>query len=143
MHVLLDDDLGRLTVQRVSPWHRLLSRVLAARLDLQLASGTRPEANALLAARAMFLTSVRYRRARLALRLASGTRRGASALLAARAIFLTSARSRRALATSLRRMLAASAVQLASPHPMAEARSPRAALKPHFPLRRDLIAGSA
>jgi hypothetical protein len=110
MHVLLDDDLGRLTVQRVSPWHRLLARVLAARLDLQLASGTRPEANALLAARAMFLTSARYRRA---------------------------------LATSLRRMLAASAVQLASPHPMAEARSPRAALKPHFPLRRDLIAGSA
>src|SRR5258708_2857503 len=63
MHVLLDDDLGRLTVQRVSPWHRLLARVLAVRLDRQLASGTRPEVNAILAARAMFLTSARYRRA--------------------------------------------------------------------------------
>jgi hypothetical protein len=63
MHVLLDDDLGRLTVQRVSAWHRLLARVLAVRLDRQLASGTRPEADAILAARAMFLTSVRYRRA--------------------------------------------------------------------------------
>ena len=109
MHVLLDDDLGRLTVQRVSPWHRLLARVLAVRLDRQLAAGTQPEANAILAARAMFLTSARYRRA---------------------------------LATSLRRMLAASAVP-ASPHPMAEARSPLAAFKPHLPLRRDLIAGSA
>jgi hypothetical protein len=63
MHVLLDDDLGCLTVHRVSPWHRLLARVLAVRLDRQLASGTPPEANALLAARAMFLTSARYRRA--------------------------------------------------------------------------------
>jgi hypothetical protein len=110
MHVLLDDDLGRLTVQRVSPWHRLLARVLAVRLDRQLASGTRPEADAVLAARAMFLTSARYRRA---------------------------------LATSLRRMLAASAVPSARPHPMAEARSPLAAFRPHVPLRRDLIAGSA
>jgi hypothetical protein len=93
----------------VSPWHRLLARVLAVRLDRQLADGGRPEANAILAARAMFLTSVRYRRA---------------------------------LATSLRRMLAASAVP-AAPHPMAEARSPLAAFKPHVPLRRDLIAGSA
>jgi hypothetical protein len=63
MHVLLDDDLGRLTVQRVSPWHRLLARVLAVRLDRPLASGTPPEASALLAARALFLTSARYRRA--------------------------------------------------------------------------------
>ena len=43
MHVLLDDDLGRLTVRRVSPWHRLLARVLAASLDRQLADGVRPE----------------------------------------------------------------------------------------------------
>jgi hypothetical protein len=63
MHVLLDDDLGRLTVRRVSPWHRLLARVLAASLDQQLAHGARPEANALLAARAMVLTSAGYRRA--------------------------------------------------------------------------------
>jgi hypothetical protein len=110
MHVLLDDDLGRLTVRRVSPWHRMLARVMAVRLDRQLASGTRPEANAILAARAMFLTSARYRRA---------------------------------LATSLRRILAASAVPPAYLRPMAEARSPLAAFKPHVPLRRDLIAGSA
>lgn len=63
MHVLLDDDLGRLTVRRVSPWHRLLARSLAASLDRQLADGARPEANAILAARAMVLTSARYRRA--------------------------------------------------------------------------------
>ena len=63
MHVLLDDDLGRLTVRPVSPWHRLLARILAVRLDHQLASGTPPETDAILAARAMFLTSARYRRA--------------------------------------------------------------------------------
>ncbi len=110
MHVLLDDDLGRLTVRRVAARHRLLARILAVRLDRQLAGGARPEESAVLGARAMFLTSARYRRA---------------------------------LATSLRRMLAASAVQQASPHPMAEARSPLAAFRPHVPLRRDLIARSA
>jgi hypothetical protein len=112
MHVLLDDDLGRLTVQRVSPWHRLLARVLAVRLDRQLASGDRPEANALLAARAMFLTSAPYRRA---------------------------------LARSLRRLLAASAVPSARPRPrpMAAAKSAEAAFRPPVPLRRDRIARSA
>jgi hypothetical protein len=63
MHVLLDDDLGRLTVRRVRPWHRLLARGLATRLDRQLADGARPEASAILAARAMFLTSAGFRRA--------------------------------------------------------------------------------
>ena len=63
MQVLLDDDLGRLTVRRLRPWHRWLARGLAMRLDRQLAEGVPPEANAILAARAMFLTSVRYRRA--------------------------------------------------------------------------------
>ncbi len=63
MHVLLDDDLGRLTVRRLRPWHRMLARGLAARLDRQLADGARPEASAILAARAMFLTSVGFRRA--------------------------------------------------------------------------------
>ena len=62
MQVLLDDDLGRLTLRRLRPWHRLLARGLGTRLDRQLADGARPEANALLAARAMVLTSVRYRR---------------------------------------------------------------------------------
>jgi hypothetical protein len=63
MHVLLDDDIGRLTVRRLRPWHRWLARGLAARLDRRLAEGVPPEASAILAARAMFLTSVRYRRA--------------------------------------------------------------------------------
>src|ERR1700760_4178092 len=63
MHILLDDDLGRLTVQRLRPWHRLLARCLAPRLDRRLGDGGRPEENALLAARAMVLTSVSYRRA--------------------------------------------------------------------------------
>ncbi len=49
MHVLLDDDLGRLTVRRLRPWHRWLARGLAARLDHQLAEGTRPESSAILA----------------------------------------------------------------------------------------------
>ena len=63
MHVLLDDDLGRLTVQRLRPWHRLLARCLAPSLDRRLADGARPEANAVLAARAMVLTSASYRHA--------------------------------------------------------------------------------
>src|SRR5579859_5398921 len=63
MHVLLDDDLGRLTVRRVSARHRLLARILAVRLDRRLADGARPEADAVPAARAVFLTAARYRRA--------------------------------------------------------------------------------
>jgi hypothetical protein len=63
MHVLLDDDLGRLTVRRLRPWHRMMARGLAARLDRQLADGVPPEASAILAARATFLTSVGFRRA--------------------------------------------------------------------------------
>jgi hypothetical protein len=63
MQVLLDDDLGRLTLRRLRPWHRMLARALAGRLDHQLADGVRPESNAILAARAMFLTSATYRRA--------------------------------------------------------------------------------
>lgn len=62
MHVLLDDDLGGLTLGRLRPWHRMLARGLAARLDGQLADGTRPEASALLAARTVRLTSMSYRR---------------------------------------------------------------------------------
>ena len=62
MHVLLDDDLGRLILRRLRPWHRMLSRWQAARLDRQLADGARPEASAILAARAMQLTSRPFRR---------------------------------------------------------------------------------
>jgi hypothetical protein len=90
MHVLLDDDLGRLTLRRVSPWHRLLARVLAASLDRQLASGARPEASAVLAARAMVLTSAGYRRA-----LAASLRRmlAASVTRGSRPLPVTTARS--------------------------------------------------
>lgn len=62
MHVLLDDELGRLTLRRLRPWHRMLARSLAARLDRRLADGAPPEENALLAARAMCLTSAGFRR---------------------------------------------------------------------------------
>jgi hypothetical protein len=62
MHVLLEDDLGRLTLRRLRPWHRLLARCRATQLDRELAAGTRPEANASLAARAVRLTTAGYRR---------------------------------------------------------------------------------
>jgi hypothetical protein len=61
-HVLLHDDLGSLTVRRLRPWHRMLARCTAARLDRELAAGTSPEASARLAARAMLLTSINFRR---------------------------------------------------------------------------------
>src|SRR6516162_4015198 len=62
MHVLLHDDLGRLTLRRLRPWHRVLARTRAARLDRELAAGMSPEASATLAARAMRLTSTDFRR---------------------------------------------------------------------------------
>ena len=62
MHVLLHDDLGRLTFRRLRPWHRMLARFRAARLDRELAGGTSPEASASLAARAIRLTSTHSRR---------------------------------------------------------------------------------
>jgi hypothetical protein len=62
MQVLLDDDLGRLTLRRLSPWDQLLAHCLAARLDRDLAGGARPESSAPLAARAMQLTSMAFRR---------------------------------------------------------------------------------
>ena len=62
MQVLLDDDLGRLTIRRLRPWHLILARAMAVRLDRQLANGVSPEAGAFLAARAMVLTSPGYRR---------------------------------------------------------------------------------
>ena len=62
MHVLLDDNLGRLTLRRLRPWHRIAARCRAPRLDRDLADGTSPEASASLAARAMRLTSTPFRR---------------------------------------------------------------------------------
>ena len=61
-HVLLRDDLGRLALRRLRPWHRVLARCTAARLDRELAAGTSPETSARLAARAMQLTSTKVRR---------------------------------------------------------------------------------
>lgn len=62
MHILLDDDLGRLTLRRLRSWHRVLARIRAARLDRELADGMSPEASAILAARAIRLTSAGFRR---------------------------------------------------------------------------------
>jgi hypothetical protein len=61
-HVLLRDELGSLTLRRLRPWHRMLARCGAARLDRALAAGTSPEISAGLAARAMQLTSMKFRR---------------------------------------------------------------------------------
>ncbi len=61
MYVLLEDDLGRLVLRRLRFWHWLLARVLAARYDRQLAAGARPETRPILAARAIQLTSARFR----------------------------------------------------------------------------------
>jgi hypothetical protein len=62
MHVLVHDELGRLTLRRLRPWHRVLARAQAARLDRELAGGVSPEASATLAARALQLTSAGFRR---------------------------------------------------------------------------------
>jgi hypothetical protein len=62
MLVLLDDDRGQLTMKRLWPWHQILARGQAARLDRALAEGTSPEASASLAARAAQLTSTEFRR---------------------------------------------------------------------------------
>jgi len=62
VHVLLDDDRGGLTVRRLRPWPAMLARARAARLDRELAGGASPEASTALAARAMRLTSMEFRR---------------------------------------------------------------------------------
>lgn len=62
MYVLIDDDRAGLALRRLQPWHRLLAGCQAGRLDRELAEGASPEASAALAARAMRLTSLDYRR---------------------------------------------------------------------------------
>jgi hypothetical protein len=62
MYVLIEDDRGGLALRRLQPWHRLAARGRAGRLDRELARGTSPEASASLAARAMMLTSMPFRR---------------------------------------------------------------------------------
>jgi hypothetical protein len=61
-HVLVRDDQDRLILRRLRPWHRILARCAAARLDRELAAGASPEASASLAARAIQLTSMEFRR---------------------------------------------------------------------------------
>jgi hypothetical protein len=61
MRVLLDDERGQLTLKRLWPWHHVLARGQAARLDRALAAGTSPDASASLAARAARLTSTEFR----------------------------------------------------------------------------------
>jgi hypothetical protein len=61
-HVLLGDELGALSLRRLQPWHRVLARCAAARLDRELAAGTSPESSVILAARAIQLTSMKFRR---------------------------------------------------------------------------------
>jgi hypothetical protein len=41
-HVLLHDDLGRLTLRPLRPRHRIVARWAAARLDRELADGAGP-----------------------------------------------------------------------------------------------------
>ncbi len=62
MHVLLEDDQGSLTIQRLRPWDRVRARFLPGRLDGELAAGMRAEATPPLAARAIRLTSMKSRR---------------------------------------------------------------------------------
>jgi hypothetical protein len=61
-HVLVRDEQGRLSLRRLQPWHRVLARCAAARLDRELAAGTSPEISVTLAARAIQLTSMTFRR---------------------------------------------------------------------------------
>ena len=58
---LVRDELGRLTLRRLRPWHRMLARCTAARLDRGLAAGTSPETSISFAARAIQLTSGKFR----------------------------------------------------------------------------------
>ena len=61
MYVLIDDGAG-LALRCLRPWHRLLAGCQAGRMDRELAEGASPESSAALAARAMRLTSMCFRR---------------------------------------------------------------------------------
>lgn len=74
MLMLVADELDRLTLRRVRPWHRVLAWCRAAALDQALADGADPEGSAYLAARALQLTSAKSRR-----HLADGVRRALAA----------------------------------------------------------------
>jgi hypothetical protein len=61
MYVLIADDRAGLALRRLRPWHQLLAACQAGRLDHELAEGASPEASAMLAVRAMRLTSMGFR----------------------------------------------------------------------------------
>ncbi len=115
MLVLLEDDLGHLTLRRLRPWDRIMARCMAARLDRELARGVRPEANAGLAARAVRLTSMAFRR-----ELAGSLRRLLAAAGAPRSLLAT------------RRLLPVTAQPPAG-----------VSRQPHVPIHRARITGSA
>jgi hypothetical protein len=70
LYVLVTDDSGRLILRKPRPWHRLLARLRASKLDKALARGADPESCVYLAVRARQLLSARLRH-----RLAAGLRR--------------------------------------------------------------------
>lgn len=119
MHVLLEDDVGRLTLRRLRPWNRMMARFLAARLDRELADGVSPEATPDLAARAIRLTSTEFRRD-----LAASLQR----ILAAAGIPAVEARARTGTGPAL---------PAAANSPLAAAR------QPHIPVHRTRVSRSA
>jgi hypothetical protein len=119
MRVLLEDDLGRLTLRQLWPWHRMTARLLAARLDRRLAGGACPEAAPDLAVRAIRLTSTEFRRD-----LASNLQQ----ILAAAGLSADDARAR----TGASRVLPVAA------HP-----SLGVAREPHVPVHRPQVGRSA
>ncbi len=117
-HVLLRDGQGQLALGRLRPWHRLLARCAAARLDRELAAGASPESSTVLAARAVQLTSMKVRRelaTSLRRMLAAAGEPADVAVISARPVRLPLARAR------IRRSagpLAALAAHLAAPGPV-------------------------
>jgi hypothetical protein len=55
--LVLEPRSGQLAIRRIRPWTRILTHLLAGRLDCQLAAGSRPESSLLLAVRAQHLVS--------------------------------------------------------------------------------------
>ena len=123
MHVLLEDDQGSLTIQRLRLWDRTMARFLASRLDRELAAGASPETAPPLAARAVRLTSTEFRRD-----LATSLQR----ILAAAGLPLADARVRAGAGRALPAALPA------APH-----RQAGAARQPHVPVRQARISRSA
>jgi hypothetical protein len=114
VYVLIDDDRAGLALRRLRPWHRLLARCQAGRLDRELADGRSPVASATLAARAMRLTSMGFRRD-----LAASLQR----------IVVATGEPPQPVSASAR--------------PIAAAKSPGTARPPRLPLRRARISQSA